>query len=167
MRIYTGVCGCRQEGEWADIQWLQKLFSTAHKPNCHVHFSQLHETDCRHFAFSISRISALVPCGMRLVDWNQCLWYACHLMCASMFVLLCWVFLFVIYFCSCTAFTVCCIWLINLKFPVLKHSSSIVYIYIYIYTANAKISLPQSAAIVYLCILYWGEVCVLLIMLLM
>jgi len=60
-------------------------------------------------------------------------------------------------------FLYCMLHLISLKFPVLKHSSSIVYIY----TANAKISLPQSAAIVYLCILYWGEVCALLIMLLM
>jgi hypothetical protein len=137
MRLCTGVCGCRQEGEWPDVQWLQKLFSTAHEPNCHVHFSLLHETDCTHFTFSIfenQRSSSA---------WHETTWLkplssvcmppdVCQYVCFVVLGLpVCYLFLWL--YCL-----YCILHLISFKFPVLKHSSSIVcmciYIYIYIYT---------------------------------
>jgi hypothetical protein len=149
-------------------QWLKKKFWTAHRPTV-LCISSSSTKVTMHFAFFIlgnQRTSFI---------WHETTWLepvstvcmppdTCQYVC---FVLLCWVFLFVIYFWCSAAFSVCCIWSVLNSQSCNTHQVLYIYIlYIYI-TANAKISLPQSAAIVYLCILYWEDVCMLLIVLLM
>lgn len=121
-------------------QWLDKQFWTAHRPNFGSISSSCMRLNAHTLPFFISgnQCTSL----MRHETVIETSFFGVHATLACQYVvLLCWFFLFVIYFCDCTAFTECCIWSVSDS-----QSWTLIKYCIYM-TANAKISLPQSAAI--------------------